>query len=131
MLLGWQGCQQDGICYPPQEWLIPAVVGAPPAAPAASAGDGLTLAGEDGLVDGLLMQGGAALVVLSFFGFGLLLAFTPCVLPMVPVVAGMLSARGTALTPARGAALTGTYVLAVALAFAVELLELHFPVNVF
>ncbi|WP_245795081.1 protein-disulfide reductase DsbD [Thioclava marina] len=139
--LHWQGCEEKGLCYPPQSREIapppgaenPSVsaassqgFGAPDYAQAANAApaavenasdQGLRLSSDDGLVAGIAAKGGWALVVASFFGFGLLLAFTPCVLPMVPIVAGMLGAQGKGLTPARGLALTGTYVLAMALAF--------------
>lgn len=144
-VLRWQGCQQDGICYAPQQASLEAdgtiAADAPEAgasalfgswqagggaaqsvAPApdtaAETGSGLSLAKDDGLVAGLAGRGGVALVLLSFFGFGLLLSLTPCVLPMVPIVAGMLTRQGGSLTPQRGLALTGAYVMAMASAFA-------------
>ncbi len=131
--LYWQGCQQDGICYAPQKVALDAsrqVIAEPPldsglsgwtadgglqASPAASAD--LTLAQDQGIVAGLAGRGGAVLVIAGFFGFGLLLSLTPCVLPMVPIVAGMLTRQGAGLTAARGLALTGAYVVAMAGAF--------------
>ncbi|WP_083079589.1 protein-disulfide reductase DsbD [Thioclava electrotropha] len=154
--LHWQGCEEKGLCYPPQSREIVPPGGAatasasgatqsnqaagvpdyaqsaapsepaatseadtptPPASASKGDGNSLSLSSDDGLVAGIAAKGGWALVVASFFGFGLLLAFTPCVLPMVPIVAGMLGAQGKDLTPARGLALTGTYVLAMAVAF--------------
>ena len=138
--LHWQGCEEKGICYPPQSLEItPPTSATKPSNPVApqtsetpnhartadatpasdrrASDPGLRLSSDDGLVAGIAAKGGWALVVASFFGFGLLLAFTPCVLPMVPIVAGMLGAHGKGLTAARGLALTGTYVLAMALAF--------------
>ena len=44
-----------------------------------------------------LFQGNAALVLASFFGFGLLLSFTPCVLPMIPILAGIVAGEGARL----------------------------------
>ncbi len=76
------------------------------------------MAEDQGLLADLAERGGALLVLLAFFGFGLLLALTPCVFPMVPILAGMLARQGETLTPARGAALSGAYVLAMASAFA-------------
>jgi thiol:disulfide interchange protein DsbD len=139
--LHWQGCEEKGLCYPPQSLRFTPPAGslaAPDAVAtdkaaavsqanqpsgaatpisAQSAPQSLNLSSDGGLVSGIAAKGGAVLVVLSFFGFGLLLAFTPCVLPMVPIVAAMLGAQGKGLTPARGLALTGTYVLAMASAF--------------
>lgn len=125
VILRWQGCQQDGICYAPQQAVIEAdgSLRPPEARPAAlpdwsaTGTAGLTLAPDDGLVQGLAGRGGAVLVVLAFFGFGLALSLTPCVLPMVPIVAGMLTRQGEGLGAARGLALTGTYVVAMATAF--------------
>jgi thiol:disulfide interchange protein DsbD len=144
--LTWQGCQQDGICYAPQMARLDAdgmvtrlsAGGEPSPKGAASAfsqaddaawspggetqdsgpapGD-LTLAQDDGVIEGLALRGGNALVILGFLGFGLLLAFTPCVLPMVPIVVGMLAGQGEPLTARRGLVLTGAYVLAMASAF--------------
>jgi thiol:disulfide interchange protein DsbD len=140
--LHWQGCQEGGICYAPQTAsLLPDGTLAPPEPPAAAAGsafarapDGasggvtggddatisdstLSLAQGEGVVERLAERGGAALVVLGFLGFGLLLAFTPCVFPMFPIVAGMLARQGETLTARRGLMLTGAYVLAMAAAF--------------
>ncbi|WP_149766290.1 protein-disulfide reductase DsbD [Paracoccus thiocyanatus] len=134
--LHWQGCQQDGICYAPQSVrldaggtvLPPAAEpaagwspqeAAPAATPdtAAATGSGLTLAQDQGLVQGLAVRGGGVLVVAGFLGFGLLLAFTPCVFPMFPIVAGMLARQGESLTARRGLLLTGAYVVAMAGAF--------------
>ncbi|RUP16676.1 MAG: protein-disulfide reductase DsbD, partial [Methylobacterium sp.] len=57
-------------------------------------------------------------VLMGMFGLGLLLAFTPCVLPMVPILSGMLVRSCQALTPGRGLVLSGSYVLAMAVAYA-------------
>lgn len=114
----WQGCQEGGICYAPitSQMTLPALpVGMRDAAPEAA----LQLDQGGGLVAGLAGRGGAALVLVAFFGFGLALAFTPCVLPMVPILAGTLARQGETLTPARGAVMSGAYVLAMAAAFGV------------
>ncbi|SHM02803.1 thiol:disulfide interchange protein DsbD [Paracoccus solventivorans] len=127
--LRWQGCQQDGICYAPQTVRLDADgsvlpgngAGAggwsPQGAEPVAAGSGLVLAQDQGMVQGLAARGGGALVVAGFLGFGLLLAFTPCVFPMFPIVAGMLAGQGESLTARRGLVLTGAYVLAMAAAF--------------
>ena len=133
LTLHWQGCQQDGICYAPQQVDLDAdgqVIAEPPrdsamsgwsaksglqSTPAATAD--LTLAEDQGIVAGLAGRGGVVLVIAGFFGFGLLLSLTPCVLPMVPIVAGMLTRQGAGLTAGRGLALTGAYVVAMAAAF--------------
>ena len=57
--------------------------------------------------------------LLSFFGFGLLLAFTPCVLPMIPILSGLIAGHGPGLGARRAFALSFVYVLASALVFTV------------
>jgi thiol:disulfide interchange protein DsbD len=54
----------------------------------------------------------------SFFGFGLLLAFTPCVLPMMPILSGIIVGRGASMTRAHAVILSSAYVLGMALTYA-------------
>jgi thiol:disulfide interchange protein DsbD len=54
--------------------------------------------------------------LLVFFGLGLLLAFTPCSLPMLPILAGLIVGSGA--TPKRGFALAASYVISMALVYA-------------
>jgi len=140
--LTYQGCQENGICYAPETRVVnpvtlsvsdpspsgayPAVSWATGAAPsAAEAGArpadaaGFQLAAGDGLVQSLLGKGGALLVLAVFPLFGLLLAFTPCVFPMYPILAGALAREGDRLTARRGFVLSTVYVVALASAFAV------------
>jgi thiol:disulfide interchange protein DsbD len=63
------------------------------------------------------MSGSLASVLATFLGFGLLLTFTPCVLPMIPILSGMLARSGGQLSASRGFALSTTYVLAMAAAY--------------
>jgi thiol:disulfide interchange protein DsbD len=57
--------------------------------------------------------------LLSFLGFGLLLAFTPCVLPMIPILSGLIAGHGPGLGARRAFALSLVYVLANAAVFTV------------
>jgi thiol:disulfide interchange protein DsbD len=111
----YQGCAEKGICYPPVNTLIEVPA---PGVQAASPADVAPLAKDarPETADGLL-SGHLAGVLATFLGLGLLLAFTPCVLPMVPVLAGMLTRSGERLSAGRGFVLSGTYALAMALAY--------------
>ena len=51
-----------------------------------------------------------------FFGLGLLLAFTPCSLPMLPILAGLVVGSGA--SAGRGFAVAGSYVISMALVYA-------------
>ena len=79
---------------------------------------------EQDRVAAALMSGNRWLVVLSLFGAGLLLTFTPCVLPMVPILTSIIVGRGEALgsgaaSTRRAFALSLVYVLAMALTYTV------------
>jgi len=56
-------------------------------------------------------------VLVTFAGFGLLLAFTPCVLPMVPILSGIIAGQGKDVTTRKAFALSLTYVLGMALTY--------------
>jgi thioredoxin:protein disulfide reductase len=115
-----QGCADAGVCYIPMEntaTIRLAGISAPPAgAPAAA--PGFTLQVSDFEVARLFESGGPLLVLASFLGFGLLLAFTPCVLPMVPILSGIIAGEGRQLGKLRAFALSLAYVLGMAVAYA-------------
>lgn len=132
--LTYQGCQEDGICYRPETRTIDPVTlavssqmgkafsqGSPFTAASTpnDQGKAFALAPEKGMIENLLDQGGSALVIAAFLTFGVLLAFTPCVFPIYPIVAGTLAREGEKLTAKRGFVLSSTYVVSLALGFAV------------
>jgi thiol:disulfide interchange protein DsbD len=67
----------------------------------------------------LVAHGSLWLVLASFFGFGLLLAFTPCVLPMIPILSGIIAGQGEQVTPMRGFLLSLSYVMGMALTYTI------------
>lgn len=114
----YQGCADAGLCYPPitktLELSLPAV------AANAFAGDGAggMLSEQDRLAR--LIQGGNLLLVLgSFFGFGLLLSLTPCVLPMIPILSGIIAGHGRDIAPRKAFLLSVAYVLGMAVTYTV------------
>lgn len=113
-----QGCWDGGICYPPltetAALTLPqagAVAPAPTLAPAAE--------DETSRIAGLFMSDNIGLVLLSFFGFGLLLSLTPCVFPMIPILSGIIVNHGHAVTHLRAFVLSLAYVLGMAATYAV------------
>ncbi|MFR0717159.1 protein-disulfide reductase DsbD [Enterobacterales bacterium BD_CKDN230030183-1A_HGKHYDSX7] len=108
--LGWQGCADAGLCYPPQTTVID--LGGSAAAPVAPAGE----QASDQALASDLQQASLAWSLLAFFGLGLLLAFTPCSLPMLPILAGLVLGNGASAR--RGWLLAGVYVLSMALVYA-------------
>lgn len=85
-----------------------------------SAGSGIQVDGASGgFVASLLADGGAAWAVGMFFLLGLGLAFTPCVFPMYPILAGQLGRHAGGPSARRGLAHSSIYVLAMATAFGI------------
>jgi thiol:disulfide interchange protein DsbD len=118
-----QGCADVGVCYVPQEQKARLQLAAAGSAAGTAASEPLSAqerartGPDDARVAGLF-AGGFWLTVASFFGFGLLLALTPCVLPMVPILAGVVVGGGRHVTRTRGFLLAAIYVFGMALTYA-------------
>jgi thioredoxin:protein disulfide reductase len=105
--VSYQGCADAGLCYPPQTRVVD--LGQINALGTASE------APDQALASGL-QQRALGWSLLVFFGLGLLLAFTPCSLPMLPILAGLIVGSGASVK--RGFALAGSYVVSMALVYA-------------
>ena len=120
-----QGCADAGVCYVPheQKTQVSFASGASPSQAAGNFPAGLFAgSGGVGADDGTiatLFHGELAILIASFFGFGLVLAFTPCVLPMIPILSGIIAGRGAHLTRAHGFVLALAYVLGMAITYAI------------
>jgi thiol:disulfide interchange protein DsbD len=118
-----QGCADVGVCYVPYEHraelkLASLVSEAPRTDGLTAVFGAVPAAGLDENI-AALFRGGFWLVVASFFGFGLLLSFTPCVLPMVPILSGVIVGAGQPVTKVKGFLLASIYVFGMALTYAV------------
>ncbi|RED33280.1 thiol:disulfide interchange protein DsbD [Rhodopseudomonas thermotolerans] len=135
--VGYQGCAERGICYPPVTATVDLASATvtiagnadtrpqipwpePPAQPGAEPRNAAAPPEFDTAAASVLpsMTQDWLPLLLAFAGFGLLLALTPCVLPMVPIVAGMLTRAGRDITPVRGFTLALIYTLGMASAYA-------------
>jgi len=112
-----QGCADVGVCYIPHEQKAELKLAALDPGATRSAASAAP-AGEDDRVAALL-GGGFWFAVASFFGFGLLLSFTPCVLPMVPILSGIIIGAGQPVTRTKGLLLAAAYVLGMAITYAI------------
>jgi thioredoxin:protein disulfide reductase len=117
-----QGCWDKGVCYPPtpqQAKVTLAAANAASAAPEAAVAPAPTSGNDEtSKIAGILKGASFWVALATFFGFGLLLSFTPCVLPMVPILSGIIVNHGHAVTHARAFALSTAYVLGMALTYA-------------
>jgi len=143
-----QGCWDGGICYPPttqdatldlnaaqtgdglfdlldsptsanmstapalDSFNAPAPSLENAAPPRGDAGD------ESGRIASLLRDAGLGAILASFFGFGLLLAFTPCTFPMIPILSGIIVGQGQHVSRGRALLLSIVYVLGMAITYA-------------
>ena len=116
----YQGCADAGLCYPPQTKLVSISLEGAPAATIAATGAGSGAPAYESEQDSYaakIKNGNLFLVLLSFFGAGLLLAFTPCVLPMVPILSGIIAGSGENVTTRRSFMLSLAYVLGMAFTY--------------
>lgn len=114
----FQGCADRGVCYPPMESKIKLQL---PAALASNLSkqpesNSSALSEQDQIFQSLKSDS-FGLTILSFFGFGLLLAFTPCIFPMIPILSGIIVGQGDSVTTRKAFLLSLSYVFASALTY--------------
>lgn len=123
----YQGCAEGGLCYNPIT--KEATVELPPTSaattlPAAvapattSSGGAVVKVAEQDRLATALQGDNLPYALLLFFGAGLLLSLTPCVLPMIPILSGIIVGQGANVTRARSFALALTYAQGMALTYA-------------
>ncbi len=133
----FQGCRDGDICYPPMSravtFKMPATaeaIGKPLTesgaesrqastgdAEFAAATEALPVSEQDRLAFSLTDKPTQA--IFAFFIAGLLLAFTPCVFPMVPILSGIIAGQGDSLTAMKAFWLSLVYVLAMAVTYTI------------
>ena len=126
LLVTSQGCADVGVCYVPQvqsaELRLASLGGSRSSIfkesdPFASSPERVAAAGDDVRFAGVLESGRLWLVMAVFFGAGLLLTFTPCVLPMIPILSGIIVGEGRNLTRRRALLVSLAYVFGMALTY--------------
>lgn len=122
LAITYQGCAEQGICYPPTTLDFTRVgntrqyhsnglddpFSSPPSSDSAN----------PAVFANYLKDAKPLWVLASFFGFGLLLAFTPCLFPMIPILSGIIAGQGSQITKAHAFGLSLTYVLGMAVTYA-------------
>lgn len=124
LLASYQGCSEKGLCYAPIQKTLEVLI------PSASAQEAVTTnvepavvtevtsqASTDDEVNTLLKGGNLWLVVLGFFGFGLLLSLTPCVFPMIPILSGIIVGQGKQTSKMHSFNLSVAYTLGMAVSY--------------
>ena len=120
LALNYQGCAEAGLCYPPQTRYVRinnGEVSISKDSPLAAAVVSAPLTAEQGFTE-LLENAGLASIIGLFYLAGLALTFTPCVLPMVPILSSIIMGSSEPPGRKRAFALSLTYVLAMASTYA-------------
>lgn len=128
-----QGCADQGLCYPPEvrsfqvDVANGAVAGvrrlaepvdvAAPAQAVAPAAAAAPASGESSRIQNALQSGSLLVIAGVFAAAGLLLSFTPCVLPMVPILSSIIVGQAGPVSRARGLGLAASYCLGMALVY--------------
>jgi thioredoxin:protein disulfide reductase len=120
----YQGCSETfHICYPPTEKEITlnlpdqSAATSPPTLKQSFASTvDLPISEQDRLAQSLA-QDSLLKILFAFFGLGILLAFTPCVFPMIPILSSIIVGEGENITTHRAFILSVTYVLAMSVTY--------------
>ena len=119
----YQGCADRGLCYPPVEKEINLENGfiSDPLPPEIDQDPVFSPSelGNERYLFGLLEGAGLLSIILAFFLAGILLTFTPCVLPMVPIISSIIVGQGEDLTNSKAFRISLAYVLGMALTFSI------------
>lgn len=114
----YQGCAEKGLCYPPTTKAVSvSLSGGAGSARGSTASGGAGPGPSEQSRFAQLLTGNFFLMIGGFYLAGLLLAFTPCVLPMVPILSGIIAGGGPHVTTRRAFVLSLTYVLGMALTY--------------
>lgn len=123
----YQGCRDGDICYPPQTTAVDLLMSASVTARTGTATMQMESAARQAVTAPVSEQDLLAQMLLNnpygalfaFFIAGLLLAFTPCVFPMVPILSGIIAGQGDRMTTSRAFWLSLVYVLAMAVTYTI------------
>lgn len=138
--IAYQGCSEKGLCYEPYEKEFTLKIDGSKLSVASTVqedvsqikqdavkvetdlnkveSEAVELSETDAIAD-TIKSGSVILILLTFFGFGLLLSLTPCVFPMIPIISGVIISQGEGLTTKKAFVLSVVYVLAMAVAYTI------------
>ena len=110
----YQGCLENEICLPPEMKLIDVDF--------SSVENNLSSTfvpkiSEQSRLASLIKNSNLWMVMFTFYFAGILLSFTPCVLPMIPILSGILAGEGKNISASRGFTLAFSYVMGMALVY--------------
>ncbi|MBR8464885.1 protein-disulfide reductase DsbD [Campylobacter sp. faydin G-140] len=121
--ISYQGCAKNGICYRPQEKIYHIAKNADKFSIKELKSDkneNDDSLNEEQSIAAELMDSSFIISLVTFLGYGLLLAFTPCVFPVIPILSGIIvSKSGENMSAKHGFLLSLIYVFGMSLAYAI------------
>ncbi len=118
LVVHYQGCSDSGFCYPPQKQSFEVVFDADLHLTEVHLASPVNVVQQTDRFYQILDSRHWFMMVLGFLGFGLMLSLTPCVLPMVPVLSGLIVGHGASITKRRAFLLSLCYVLSMSMTYA-------------
>lgn len=116
--VNWQGCADAGLCYAPASAQVRMAGAGAPALPAITTAPPLPAPAPVDTIGSALASGSMLRTMGVFWLAGLLLSFTPCVLPMVPILSSLIAGQDGHVSRARGFQLALAYAFGMALVYA-------------
>ena len=133
--VSYQGCSEQGLCYEPLSKIFTLDIDSSvllgkntPTKIDSSKNEILiqvkeetkeTELSETDAIANTIKDGNIIVILLTFLGFGLLLALTPCVFPMIPIISGVIISHGKSISTRKAFMLSVVYVLAMAVAYTI------------
>lgn len=115
----YQGCAHAGLCYPPiTKTLAVALFPSNDSAMPSTADTTVSTNEQDSILHDL-QNANPLIAVLLSLGFGLLVAFTACMYPMIPILSSLIMGQGEKITTTRAFSLSLSYTQGIALTFGV------------
>jgi len=113
-VLTYQGCSDRGACYPPvtKEYNFDLSLVKDRVSEKNSLSEEESIASD-------LKSKSFGIVMLTFFGFGLLLSLTPCIFPMIPILSSIIVAQGKGMTAKKGFLFSLVYVLSMSITYTI------------
>ena len=110
-----QGCADIGLCYPPQTWQREVFMDQSDLNKVNPIN--ITSESEQYRLGNLISDGNIFLVFITFLGLGFLLAFTPCHLPTIPILSGIIIGQSGTTNTLKSLSLSLTYVAGMAITY--------------
>lgn len=120
--ISYQGCSEQGLCYEPLSQTFSLDIDSSLLTvgnqPTQTIEKTIELSETDTIAN-TIQNESIFIILLTFLGFGLLLALTPCVFPMIPIISGVIISQGKDITTTKALMLSIVYVLAMAVAYTI------------